>query len=374
MECHSLVLGVPFIWILFAKACIYARTEAYLLHSSAINPIGCCAWSPPRTEFARDKPVRINSTLSGHSWDQRRLLGLLVVFAGLMVPLKSIAQSDYRLQVDSTLVVIPVNVTDASNHFVLNLGRDRFSVFEDGTKQRITQFADEDAPLSIGLLVDVSGSMAGRLAISQAAVAEFLKTINSQDEAFLIEFSDQAQLTIGFTRDVNAIKDKMNSVQSGGLTALLDAVHLGLAEMKSAKNPRKALLVLSDGGDNNSRYSAAEIKEVVRQADVQIYSMGVFDVGLPLRLFTAEVSGPALLAEISEQTGGRVFPARSFAALPGIARRIGVELRNQYILAYSPSNSAKDGAFRKVEVKLQAPEGLAGLKARWRTGYYAPTQ
>jgi VWFA-related protein len=299
---------------------------------------------------------------------------LLVFFAGLIAPRNAFAQSDYRLQVDSTLVVIPVNVTDASNHFVLNLGRDRFSVFEDGTKQLITQFADEDAPLSIGLLVDVSGSMAGKIPISKGAVAEFLKTMNPHDEAFLIEFSDHAELTMGFTSDASAINEKMNTVQPGGLTALLDAVHLGLAQMKSAKNPRKALLILSDGGDNNSRYSAADIKEIVRQADVQIYSMGVFEAGLFPRLSAAEVSGPALLSEISEQTGGRVFPARSFGALPGIARRIGIELRNQYILAYSPTNSAKDGAFRKVEVKLQAPEGLSGLKARWRTGYYAPAQ
>jgi VWFA-related protein len=304
----------------------------------------------------------------------RRLPGLLVFFAGVLFPSQAFPQSDYRLQVDSTLVVIPVSVTDASNHFVLNLGRDRFSLFEDGTRQRISQFADEDAPLSIGILVDVSGSMAGKLAISQGAVAEFLKTMNPQDEAFLIEFSDHAQLVSGFTSDVNVIKEKMNTVQSGGLTALLDAVHLGLSEMKSARNPRKALLILSDGGDNNSRYSAAEIKQVVRQADVQIYCMGVFETSLFPRLSTAEVSGPALLSEISEQTGGRVFPARSFGALPGIARRIGVELRNQYILAYAPSNSAKDGAFRRVEVKLEAPDGLSGLKARWRTGYYAPAQ
>ncbi|HWF48234.1 MAG TPA: VWA domain-containing protein [Bryobacteraceae bacterium] len=283
-------------------------------------------------------------------------------------------QSDYRLRVDSTLVVIPVSVTDASNHFVLNLDRDRFSVFEDGVKQRVMQFADEDAPLSVGLLVDVSGSIGRKLAISQSAVAEFLKTMNPQDEAFLITFGDRAELSVGFTHDPKVIEDKMSSVQSAGLTALLDAVHLGLDQLKSAKNPRKALLMLSDGGDNNSRYSAADIKEVVRQADVQIYCMGVFEPDLFPGLSAVEVSGPGLLAQISEQTGGRVFPARSSSALPAIARRIGIELRNEYILAYRPSNSVRDGKYRKVEVKLQSPDGLPGLKARWRTGYYAPAQ
>ena len=191
---------------------------------------------------------------------QRRRTGLIVLFAGILAALQALAQSDYRLRADSTLVVIPVGVTDASNHFVLNLEKDRFSVFEDGVKQRVTQFAGEDAPLSIGLLVDVSGSMGRKLAISQSAVSEFLKTMNLRDEEFLIEFSDHAELATGFTRDSNAIKDKMNSLQSAGLTALLDAVHLGLVEMKNAKNPRKALLILSDGGDNNSRYSASENK------------------------------------------------------------------------------------------------------------------
>jgi Ca-activated chloride channel homolog len=298
--------------------------------------------------------------------------GLFVFFAGIVVARQAGAQSDYRLRADSTLVVIPVSVTDASNHFVLNIEKDHFSVFEDGVKQRITQFAGEDAPLSIGLLVDVSGSMGQKLAISQSAVSEFLKTMSPQDEEFLIEFSGHAELAVGFTRDPQEIKNKMNSLQSAGLTALLDAVHLGLVEMKSAKNPRKALLILSDGGENNSRYSASEIKEIVRQADVQTYCMGVFESTPFLGLSTAEISGPGLLAEISEQTGGRLFPARSFSALPSIARRIGVELRNEYILAYSPSNSSQDGKFRKVDVKLQAPDGLSDLKARWRSGYYAP--
>jgi Ca-activated chloride channel family protein len=298
----------------------------------------------------------------------------LLVILALLVPRPAFPQSDYQLRADTTLVVIPATVTDASNHFVLNLQRDRFAVFEDGVKQRISQFADEDAPLSIGLLVDVSGSMGKKLAISQSAVMEFLKTNNPQDEAFLVEFGDHADVALGFTREPQAINEKLKSAQSAGLTALLDAVHLGLAQMKKAKNPRKALLILSDGGDNNSRYSAAEIKEIVRQADVQIYSMGVFESLAFAGLSAVEVSGPGLLAEISEQTGGRVFPARSSSALPGIARRIGIELRNEYILAYAPSNAEKDGKYRKVEVKLETPDGLTGLKVRWRTGYYAPSQ
>ena len=311
--------------------------------------------------------------VSHHCLLRHRLLYLAFLLVCVALPRPACPQSDYQLRADSTLVVIPATVTDGSNHFVLNLDKDRFSVFEDGVKQHISQFADEDASLSIGLLVDVSGSMGRKLAISQSAVAEFLKTMNRQDEAFLIEFSDKAELELGFTRDANAIVDKMKSAQSAGLTALLDAVHIGFAEMKKAKNTRKALLILSDGGDNNSKYSAQEIKEVVRQADVQIYSMGVFEPTLP-GLSASEVSGPGLLAAISDQTGGRVFPARTSSALPGIAKRIGIELRNEYILAYQPSNGTRDGQYRKVEVKLDTPNGLSGLKVRFRTGYYAPNQ
>lgn len=302
----------------------------------------------------------------------RFLLSWAILYAAISAAQTPPADSGYTLHADSTLVVIPVTVTDAQNHFVLNIDANRFSVFEDGVRQRISQFADEDAPLSVGLLVDVSGSMGRKLDISKSAVTEFLKTMNPQDDAFLIEFSDRAELTLGFTHNPAAITDKMSELQPGGLTALLDAVHLGLEEMKKAKNPRKALIILSDGGDNNSRYTAGDIRQIVREADVQIYSMGVFEPVLFPGLTAAEISGPALLSEISEQTGGRVFPARSVSALPAIARRIGVELRNEYILAYAPSNARRDGSYRKVQVKLQAPDGLPDLKSRWRAGYYAP--
>src|SRR5581483_9420938 len=145
----------------------------------------------------------------------------------------------------------------------------------------------------------------------------------------LIEFSDRAELALGFTNRSEEIQSKLLSTEPQGLTALLDAVHLGLAEIKKAKNPRKALLIISDGGDNNSRYSASEIKDLVREADVQIYSMGVYEPFPFSALTPAELSGPRLLSKISEQTGGRAFAATRSSDLPGIATRIGIELRNQ---------------------------------------------
>jgi Ca-activated chloride channel homolog len=279
-----------------------------------------------------------------------------------------------NIRVDTTLVLVPVTVTDSSNRFVLGLAKDNFGILEDGTEQKVAQFSGEDAPLSVGLLVDISGSMGAKLEISRRAVDQFLKTMNAQDEAFLVEFSDRAELIEGFTKHTEEIENKVSSLESRGLTALLDAVYMGLREMKNAKNPRKALLIISDGGDNNSRYTSEEIKDLVREADVQIYSMGVFEAFPYLGISAAELSGPRLLAQISQQTGGRVFAASRSEDLPRIAKVIGIELRNQYVLAYSPSNQEKNGKYRRIEVKVRPPQGLPPLKARWRLGYYGPTQ
>jgi VWFA-related protein len=292
-----------------------------------------------------------------------------------------LAQSDPQaatsFRADTTLVLVPVSVTDPSNRYVLGLEKQDFHIFEDDVPQIITHFSSEDAPLSIGLLVDTSGSMGSKLDTSRRAVVEFLKTLNATDEAFLVEFSDQAELAVSLTSNSGEIENKLTSVNSGGLTALLDAVHTGLQEMKHAKNPRKALLIISDGGDNNSRYTSTQIADLVREADVQIYAMGVFEpvlsFGLGIaKLTTAEMSGPKLLSEIAEQTGGRALAATNLRELPGIAQRIGIELRNQYVLAYSPANKNRDGKYRKVQVKLDQPKALPALKARWRLGYYAP--
>jgi Ca-activated chloride channel homolog len=301
------------------------------------------------------------------------LLGVMLSRAGLLVFLASASLlTAQNIRVDTTLVVIPVTVTDPSSRFVLGLDQKSFSIFEDGTEQTIKVFSGEDAPLSVGILFDTSGSMELRTDRSRAAVSEFLKTLSPQDEAFLIQFADKPRLVQEFTSRTKQIEDRLATLKSGGLTALLDAVELGVREMKRAKNTRKALVVVSDGGDNNSRYTANDIKDIVKEADTQIYAMGVFEpsffAGLPGEI----VSGPKLLAQIADQTGGRAYGASEFSQLPGIAEKIAIELRNQYVLGYYPTNSERDGKYRKVEVKLKQPKGLPTLKARWRLGYYAP--
>jgi Ca-activated chloride channel homolog len=279
-----------------------------------------------------------------------------------------------RFSVDTTLVLIPVNVTDQANRIVLNLQKSDFHLFEDGTEQTITHLSGEDAPLSVGLVVDTSGSMADKVRTSLRASSQFLETMNSKDEAFLIEFSDHAKLAAGFTNQIADIQNQLAALQPGGLTAMLDAIEMALREMKKAKNARKAIVIVSDGGDNNSGYSVDEIESLIREADVQIYAMGVFEPIFSLVLAPEEISGPRLLSKLAEQTGGRACSATNPEDLPSIATRIGIELRNQYVLAYTPKNQTRDGKYRRVEVKLTPPAGLSNLKIRWRLGYYAPAQ
>jgi len=314
-----------------------------------------------------------------------RAVGSLTVLAAALLasPYQAAAQtaaepSTALFNAETTLVLIPATVSDRSNRFVLGLHKEDFHLFEDGVEQKIARLSGEDAPLSIGLVFDISGSMDTKLRISRQAAVQFLKTLNPQDEAFLIEFGDKANLSAGFTSDTKEIENQLNSLQPGGLTAMLDASEMALREMKKAKNPRKAIVIISDGGDNNSHYSAAQIQNLVREADVQIYAMGVFDSiiipglanipGLPKE----EVSGPRMLSQLAEQTGGRAFAASNASDLPSVAARIGIELRNQYVLEYTPQNQSKDGKYRKVELKVTEPEGLPNLKLRWRLGYYAP--
>ena len=279
-----------------------------------------------------------------------------------------------KLRVDTNLVLIPVAVTDTRNRFLLGLQKEDFHLFEDGVEQDVAHFSGEDAPLSVGLLFDDSGSMDYKLQTSRVAAVEFLKAMNVDDEAFLVEFSDQAKVSVGFTPHTEEIQTALRNTRPGGLTAMLDAIHLALQEMKKAKNPRKAMVIISDGGDNHSQYTASQIESLVHEADVQIYAMGVFEPVLTFGLPPEEISGPRLLSEIANQTGGRAFAAAVTGDLPSVAARIAVELRNQYVLAYYPRNQARDGKYRHVEVKLSQPHGISALKAHWRLGYYAPAQ
>src|SRR5258708_12806192 len=184
-------------------------------------------------------------------------------------------RSDIR--VDTTVVLINVTVTDPLNRFVTGLEKENFRLFEDKVEQKVTHFASEDAPLSIGLVFDTSGSMGNKLTKSREAVAHFFKTANPEDEFFLVQFNDRPELVEDFTTNLENIQNRLTFTQSKGRTALLDAVYMALHKMKKAHNPRKALLIISDGGDNSSRYTESEIKNLVPQAPVQISAIGIFE-------------------------------------------------------------------------------------------------
>lgn len=228
--------------------------------------------------------------------------------------------------------------------------------------------------MSVGVVFDTSGSMGAKLERSRQAVGQFLKTANPEDEFFLVQFNDRPELVVPFTPDIEELQNRLLFVQSHGRTALLDGVYTAMNQMKKAKNPRKAILIISDGGDNSSRYTESEVKTQVRESDVQIYAIGIFESMAGRNRTPEEASGPQLLNEIAEQTGGRFFSADTLNDLPDIAAKIGLELRNQYVLGYSPKNKERDGKFRRVQVRLVKTAGMPQLKPTHRPGYYAPAQ
>jgi len=289
-------------------------------------------------------------------------------------PANDLAARQPTLRVDTNMVLINVTVTDPLNRFVTGLEAENFKLFEDKSEQRIASFASEDAPLSVGLVFDASSSMGSKLQKARLATAQFFKTANPEDEFFLVQFNDKPEMVQGFTTNTEEIQNRLTFTQAKGRTALLDGIYMALNHMKKARNTRKAILVLSDGGDNSSRYTETEIKNLVREADVQIYAIGLFE-GMSGRSRTPEeMSGPGLLNDIAEQTGGRHFPVENINDLPDVAAKVGMELRNQYVIGYIPTNTTRDGKYRRVQVKINPIRGLPTLRAFWRQGYHAPAQ
>jgi len=276
------------------------------------------------------------------------------------------------IRTDVDLALVNVTVTDPFNRLVTGLDPDNFRVFEDNVEQEIVSFSSEDVPISIGVIFDFSGSMANKVDKAREAAVEFFKTANPQDEFFLVSFNERAELTSAFTNSVEDLQSRMMMTAPKGRTALLDAIYLGLSQMRGAHNAKRALLILSDGGDNHSRYNENDIKRLVKEADTQLYAIGIFDpLGYRNRT-PEELNGPSLLSEITELTGGRVFAVEHLNDLPDIASKIGMELRNQYVLGYRPSNHVHDARWRKIKVKLRPPKGLPPLTVYSKSGYYAP--
>lgn len=273
-----------------------------------------------------------------------------------------------RLRIDTAVVQIPVAVTDRLDRPVTGLTKEDFRVIEDGAEQKVLSVVREDAPVAVAVVFDASYSMQKKLPNAREAVSRFLESANPEDEFLLVVFHDQPRLAHGLTRDIADLQSSLGTIASEGHTALLDAIYLAMQEIKKSKQPRKALLILSDGGDNNSRYSEREIRRIVREEDVLIYALGIFD-GPRFAPGLADLFGSTLLNAIASETGGRYFPVEGKAKLPEAAQKAGEELRSQYVVSYAPGNRERDGKYRHVQVKLANP---GKLRVTWRMGYYAP--
>lgn len=298
----------------------------------------------------------------------RQLAGSMVLGIGLILSAalaKQITPQAQAIASNRPVVLVPVTVTDPLGRFFKGLDQNAFEVYEDNVRQTILSFGGEDAPLSIGIVFDTSASMGDALEPCRLSVAEFFKTVNPEDEAFLVEFNDRPQVVVPLTHNLGDIQNALESTTPKGRTALRDGVYLALTEMAKAHNPHKVLMVISDGVDNSSRYNASEVINLIREADVQIYSIGIYETRL-------DVSGSEMLRSLSGPTGGRHFDVLNLGELRDVTAKIGIELRDQYVIGYRPVNQARDGKFRKVQVKIIQPRGLPTLHSFWRTGYFAP--
>ena len=276
------------------------------------------------------------------------ILAALFLAAGAVYAQKS-------LKVDVDLVMVNVTVTDTDNRLVTNLKLENFQLFEDKVEQKIQYFSSEGTPVSLGIVFDISHSMEKKLELARAAAVRFLETGTPEDEYFLVEFSSRPELAEDFTTDVRRLRDQISFKAAQGQTALYDAIYLGLSKVKHGQNPKKALLLITDGEDNYSRYSRSDIRQFVRESDVQIY---VIDLGR------------ALLGDLADMTGGHSYHG-SVDDLGDICEKISLELKSQYVLGYESTNTNKDGKFRKIRIRTSSPVGLPRLNIRTRTGYYA---
>ncbi len=273
-----------------------------------------------------------------------------------------------RLRIDTTLVLVPVEVSDGLNRPVSGLEKQNFHVFDDKVEQKILSFSMEDDPIAVGLVFDVSGSMADDLPQMRHAASQFFKTSNPGDEFCLVELASDAHVAVPLTQREGDVDNKLMFSKGGGSTALLDGVYLGLNEVRKSKNLRKALVIISDGGENHSRYTPGEVKNAIVESDVMIYAIGTFGNGAG-----ALYSDQVLLKSLTEQTGGRMYAAVGMS-LGDFANKIIIDLRNRYMLGYTPTDATRDGRYHHIRVTLAPPRGLPKLQAHWRTGYYAPTE
>ena len=273
------------------------------------------------------------------------------------------------LKVDVNLVLVPVTVTDGESRYVSGLEPGNFQLWEDNVEQEILHASTEDIPISVGIILDVSGSMKDKLGVARDAATTFLRTVmNRDDEFFVLDFADRPRVAVDFTTEIPRISEDLVGVYPKGMTALYDAVYLGLDKLRNATHAKKVLLLITDGEDNRSRYTFSNIREYVKEQDVQIYAIGIVDPGSsPLG---TDGVGRDLIARLTGLTGGQSFFPDSVQELKDICFKIGVEIKSQYVIAYRSSNSMADGKWRKLRVRAHA-KTAGNLHVHARSGYYA---
>jgi Ca-activated chloride channel homolog len=276
------------------------------------------------------------------------LLSLAAPFLGQQIPTQN-------LKVDVDLVLVNATVTDTEGRYVVGLEKKNFRVWEDKIEQQVEYFSTENAPISVGLIFDASGSMQQMLSYAREAALSFLQTADANDEYFLVEFNDKPHVTVDLTKDIAKLQEHIVFIPAKGSTALYDAVYVGMEKLKKATYPKRALITITDGEENHSRYSFTNLRDFVREQNVQIFSIGA--------------GGP--INSLVEMTGGYAFHGDG---LSDICQKIAIELKNEYVIGYRSTNHAKDGRWRKVQLKVDTPRGLSRLSIRAKTGYYAATQ
>ncbi len=269
----------------------------------------------------------------------------------------------------SDLVLINALVTDSRGTPVTDLDASRFHVFDDGVEQVIKSCSSDDVPVSIGMVLDLSGSMGGKLGLMKEAAIQFVHAANPSDEYLVTQFRNRSQVVLPFTTDTDRLQVSIDQMQAGGSTALFDAVHLAVNEMRHARYPRKALFIVSDGMDNHSRYTERDTKRLISEIDFPIYTINVWQPQQGNR-YAVQRRDPGVLEDISNASGGTQYSVRDLKKVASTIELIGVEIRHEYVLGYVPSGRRSDGKFHKVRVKVDSSPGRA-FRTSHRSGYYA---
>ena len=278
----------------------------------------------------------------------------------------AVTSGDEQIIINSDLITLNISVTDAEGRAVPGLGQSAFTVSDDNVPQVISFFSDEDAPASVGIIFDVSGSMSGdKIVRAGEALASFIETSHERDEFFLIDFNSNARLLLDKTRDGDAVLEKLTYVQPHGDTALYDAAYLGIEKVERGAHPKRAIILISDGEDNNSRYTFNDLRRRLQESDVIVYPIGIGVNYLP------RMDGKETLNKIASISGGKAFFPDSANEMSEALERIALELRHQYSIGYRPFNFAANGKWHRLKVKVQPASGSPRLFLRSREGYYA---